>query len=115
MNIIRELRKQHHMTMKELGKIVGVAESTISLYETGKRQPDLDTLTHIADVFGVSIDKLMGRELSSDHEDTWKIRERLRTDPNYRLLFSAAENASPEHLKAAAAMLKALEPEEYDD
>ena len=34
-NRIRELRKQHKMTMKELGAVVGLAESTISQYETG--------------------------------------------------------------------------------
>nr|DAJ00675.1 MAG TPA: helix-turn-helix domain protein [Caudoviricetes sp.] len=33
MNRIRELRKKRCMTMKELGAVVGLAESTISQYE----------------------------------------------------------------------------------
>ena len=41
---IRELRKKCGITMKELGEKIGVAESTISQYETGKRQPDYETL-----------------------------------------------------------------------
>lgn len=43
-NRIRELRKAKNMTLKDLGKILGVAESTVSQYETGKRQPDNETL-----------------------------------------------------------------------
>ena len=48
--------------MKQLGKVIGVAESTISLYETGKREPDYKTLANIASYFSVSIDYLLGRE-----------------------------------------------------
>lgn len=60
-NRIRELRKQRGITMKELGKVVGVAESTISHYETGKRQPDNHTLLALAEYFGVSVDYLLGK------------------------------------------------------
>lgn len=44
MNRIRELRKEKGISMKILGEAIGVAESTISLYETEKRMPDADTL-----------------------------------------------------------------------
>ena len=62
MNRIRELRKKHKISMKELGQYVGVAESTISLYETEKRQPDNNVLIKIAEIFNVSVDYLLGRE-----------------------------------------------------
>lgn len=58
---LRELRKQKGLTMKQLGKIVGVGESAISQYENGKRQPDYDILNKLADYFGVSVDYLLGR------------------------------------------------------
>jgi len=61
MNRIRELRKQKDLTMKDLGNQIGVSESTVSLYENEKRQPDQDTLLRIADYFQVSIDYLLGR------------------------------------------------------
>lgn len=64
-NRIRELRKMQKMTMKELGKVIGVAEGTISQYETGKRQPNNDTLVLLANYFGVSIDYLLGAERPS--------------------------------------------------
>ncbi len=59
---IRQLRKQHNLTMKQFGEIFGIAESTVSLYENGKRQADYDTLKKIADYFNVSVDYLLGRE-----------------------------------------------------
>ena len=110
MNNMRMLRKEKGMTMKELGKIVGVSESAISMYETGKHEPDILTMQRIADVLGVTLDHLLGRELSQEEQDeTWAVREQLRRDPNMRVLFAAASKATPEQLKAAAAMLKALQ------
>ena len=66
MNLIRELRKSKKITMKEFGHIIGVSEAAISHYETNKRQPDQATLIKIADFFGVSVDYLLGREVSED-------------------------------------------------
>lgn len=112
---MRALRKQRKMTMKDLGLAVGVSESTISLYETGKHDPDIDVIIKIADVLGVTLDELFGRSVDQDDDDeTFEIRERLRRDPEYRLLFDAAKKATPEHLKTATALLRILEPEDPD-
>lgn len=62
MERIRELRRKKELSMKRLGELIGVAESTIHHYEKGKRQPDYETLKKIADVFNVSVDYLLGRE-----------------------------------------------------
>ncbi len=58
---IKELRKKEKITAKQLGEAIGVAESTMSLYENGKREPDHDTLIKLADIFNVSVDYLLGR------------------------------------------------------
>lgn len=62
MKNIRVLRKRSGLTMKQLGIELGMAESTVSLYETGKRSPDIQSLIRIADFFNVSLDYLCGRE-----------------------------------------------------
>lgn len=59
-NRIRELRKARGLTMKQLGVIVDLAESTISQYETGRRQPDNETLLRLGEYFGVTVDYLLG-------------------------------------------------------
>lgn len=60
MKRLRELRTNVGLSMKEFGSIIGLAESTISLYETGKREPDFNTLAKIANYFNVTIDYLLG-------------------------------------------------------
>lgn len=101
--------------MKQLGTMVGASEASISQYETGKHQPDNDMMLKIADALGVSLDYLMGRSEPQEDDDVWALREHLRRDPEIRVLFSAARNASPEHLRAAVAMLKALKDNEHGD
>ena len=61
-NRIRELRKQTGLTMKQLGEVVDLAESTISQYETGKRQPDNETLLRLGEYFGVTVGYILGAE-----------------------------------------------------
>lgn len=61
-NRIREIRKSKNMTMKQLGEVIGVAESTISQYETGKRQPDNEALWKLGEYLGVTVGYLLGVE-----------------------------------------------------
>ena len=59
---LRELRKNKGITMKELGKLVGVAEAAISQYETGKRQMSNEVLLRLGEFFDVSVGYLLGVE-----------------------------------------------------
>ena len=67
-NNIRTLRKSAGLTMKQFGSLMGVSESTISLYETGKNEPDISMLKRMAEYFGVTIDSLLGCEPESIHD-----------------------------------------------
>ena len=69
---LRELRKKRGISLKELGEIIGVAESTVSLYENEKRQPDFSTLKKLADYFNVTTDYLLGREEKTAPSSTRK-------------------------------------------
>lgn len=62
MSRIAELRKRQKLNQKQLGSIIGVAQNTISNWETGKREPDHESLKKMADFFGVSVDCLLGRD-----------------------------------------------------
>ena len=59
-NRIKELRQKNNLTLKELGQKIGMANNTISQYETGKREPKLETWQKLADFFGVSVPYLQG-------------------------------------------------------
>lgn len=75
MQSLKELRKKSGLTQKSLGNIIGVAESTISLYESGKRQPDKDTLVKLASYFHVTVDYLLGREEEAKGTQSLEIKE----------------------------------------
>lgn len=61
-NRIRELRRSRDLTMKQLGTMLGLAESTVSQYETGKRNPDNETLLKLGEIFDVTVGYLLGAE-----------------------------------------------------
>ena len=61
MNRIKELRKQHSMTQAEVGARLGVANTTISMYEMEQRQMDSVTICKLCDLFGCTADYLLGR------------------------------------------------------
>lgn len=63
---IKEARKCQKITAKELADHVRVAESTMSLYENGKREPDFNTLLKIANYLGVTVDYLLGNDENVD-------------------------------------------------
>lgn len=115
---LKEIRMAKGISQLQAAKDLNLAPNVYGRYENGQREPSYIVLVALADYFGVSIDELLGRTPPDAEEkykdDAWEIRDRLRTDPTYRSLFSAASKATPEHLKAATAMLKALEPEEND-
>ena len=57
---LRIAREKRNMTQKELADIIGVAKSTYSLYESGNREPNVQTIKRIADALSVSADTLLG-------------------------------------------------------
>jgi putative transcriptional regulator len=58
-NAIRELRSDRGgMTQQELAERVGVTRQTVNAIELGKYSPSLEMAFQIADVFGVSLDRV---------------------------------------------------------
>lgn len=64
-NRIAPLRREHGMNQKELGQELGVAQTTVSAWETGKTEPDSAAMGKMAQLFHVSIGYLMGYEPES--------------------------------------------------
>lgn len=58
---IKKLRKEKGLTLKQLGELLNLGESTMSMYESGNRSPDYDTLAKLAKIFNCSTDYLLGQ------------------------------------------------------
>ena len=61
-NRIAPLRREANMNQRELGQRLGVGQTTISAWETGKNEPDSQSMHKMAQLFHVSIGYLMGYE-----------------------------------------------------
>lgn len=75
---LREIRQARGLTMKELGEAIGVTESAIGLYENGRRKPDYNKLSQIAQVLNCSIDDLVVGE--TEHAGFALALRRLRKE-----------------------------------
>ncbi|MBQ2884815.1 MAG: helix-turn-helix transcriptional regulator [Alphaproteobacteria bacterium] len=61
-NTLKTLRLQNNMTQAQLAQKLGLTKSVISAYETSLRLPSYDVLIHIAKIYNVSTDYLLGVE-----------------------------------------------------
>ncbi len=58
--ILKELRKEKKLSQAEFAKEFNIGQTTVSGWETGYREPDLDTLIKLSKYFGVTTDYLLG-------------------------------------------------------
>lgn len=65
-DILKSLRTERGMTQQRLADELGVTKGAVAMWETGKRTPESGMLVVIAQLFGVSVDLLLGA--SSDVE-----------------------------------------------
>lgn len=61
MNNIKILRIEKNLSQEELGRAVHVTQTMISQWEKGKKEPGREVAAALADLFGVSLDYLLGR------------------------------------------------------
>lgn len=57
---IKDLRQSKGWSQQDFASRLGVAQSVIARYESGQKMASSDTLIDIANLFGVSIDYLLG-------------------------------------------------------
>lgn len=58
---IKMLREERKLSQTQLARLLWIDRTSLSGYEIGKRVPDIFMLCKLADVFGVSLDTLVGR------------------------------------------------------
>jgi len=58
---LKELRNTAELSQEQLGEKLKVTKANVSKYETGRIEPNIETITFLAEYFNVSIDYLLGR------------------------------------------------------
>ena len=59
---LKALREAAGMRQIDLAKVLNITQRKVSYWESGKIEPDLESLWKIADYFKISIDELIGRK-----------------------------------------------------
>ena len=90
--ILKDLRLKHGLSQEDLGKIIGVGRTTISMYESGNIVPRQEGLLKIASYFDVSVDYLTG--ISSSKEAETSSPYLLRLDKELKDLDEKLLNAA---------------------
>lgn len=62
METLKELRTSRKLLQKDVAASIGVDRTTYVKYESGASEPPVAMLVRLADIFGVTVDQLVGHE-----------------------------------------------------
>lgn len=72
---LKELRLNKGITQTEFAETFNIANGTVGNWETGKREPDYEMLSRIADFYGVTVDYLLGRDQKAKPAENDRLEE----------------------------------------
>ena len=59
---LKDIRTKRNLTQQQVADHINCSAVVYCRYETGARQPSIETLLRLADLFGVTVDYLLGRQ-----------------------------------------------------
>ena len=62
---LQHLRATHHMTQEQLAMLLGVSRQSVTKWESGKSNPEMDKLLKLCEIFGCTLDDLVCGDLTS--------------------------------------------------
>lgn len=111
---LKELRLNAGYTGEEVGRMLQVSKSAISMWEKDLRSPSADLIERFADIYGVSTDYIItGRESNTPKgyyhdQEAAEYAEYLRTRPHAKILFSASKDMTKEDMEEAVRYIEYL-------
>lgn len=106
--LLIELRKDKKMTQNDVAKLINRSRQAYAFYESGKYEPDSDTLKKLAEIFKIDVNMLLGLDMPAKKEiedNTITVYGRGTGKKVYKV--------SPKRLKAIQALLD--EDDQSDD
>lgn len=110
--ILKKLREDKGLTMKEVSEATKMATSLISDYETGKKAIGMKVAIRFADYYNVSLDYLMGREpatLPANAMEVLGIEKSVDDDEFMRLYNELPDYAKQIFVNVMAKLARATE------
>ena len=113
-----KLRDKRGMKDADVARETGITKSTFSDWKNGRSSPKDAKIKKIADLFGVSVEYIRTGEETKEsekyyiNEETAEMAQKLFENRDLKILFDAAQDATPEDLKTTYDMLMALKRKE---
>lgn len=57
---LKELREGRGMSQAQFAEKLGIAQSTVGMWESGRREPNFEMLLQISSFFGIHVDEILG-------------------------------------------------------
>lgn len=83
---LKKLRTEFKISQQQLANAIGVSQQSINKYENQDVEPDIAVIIKIADYFSVSIDYLVGRNMSPDFVISSLTKEEKSVFAKYKIL-----------------------------
>ena len=106
---IRELRRQHHLTLDDVAKYLGVGRQAIYKYEQGTvTNIPLENLEKMAVLFETTPGYLAGWADPEESDNKTDDSDNLPKNDDVRLLIRGLNKLSPQELEQATNVMKAM-------
>ncbi|WP_277630360.1 helix-turn-helix domain-containing protein [Atopococcus tabaci] len=81
---LANLRERKGLSQSALADLLGRSQSSVAMWETNKRRVPEEVLNQLADLYGVSLDYIMGRDVPkwASEEDVVDLEEMLNSNVN---------------------------------
>lgn len=111
---LKEARERKDMTQSELAKAASIGESTVSFYESGKREPNYETLIKLANILDTTPNYLLtGRQEWWEKDEPpadIELEEFIKNHSNIKLMGNPLDDKAKEDvlvfLRAAHELIK---------
>lgn len=103
---IKTMRRSRGIKQADLARAIGKAPSTITMYETGKREPEMETLEAIAHTLNVPF-----RELVADDDMSEVDRDRLEAlhqNPRLGVLFDRSRKMESKDVETLIKLVNSI-------
>lgn len=103
---IKTMRMSRGITQQQLADMIGQSRTSVAMYETGKREPDFETLEALADTFNVPMVAFFGN--SQMTPDDYDKLEALHQNPRLGMLFDRSRRMSAKDIEAMLSIADAI-------
>lgn len=83
---LKKIRKSKRLTQEKLSEITQISMASIQRYESGKRQPNIQTINKIAEALGVPVSEILGNNTTANDIGTKIISAQTISDVSHEEL-----------------------------